>query len=243
MSLLGLGLLLGTLVETNKIRGTMKKSDIASYTENSMVTIIEKIIKKVQFIEPKVKDELTKIINANSISEIETIILKKDSILDKYGYFIFNNLFWLFNEKEILPINWMLEYIWNPLITVWQPNATGLEIKYDLFMDRYYLFAVSYTKETGLDVALLFDCNDKELMIIIKNIISHIIYLNNGLLSGETSIERFPSFQSVINSSFDSSGIEKLTQYVLDNINEIDETKYYYDKFNYVDYFNVYKKH
>lgn len=238
-----LGLLLGMIIETNIICGVIKKTELSTTVEGTLSTMIEKIIKKVQFIEPKVKDELNQIINANSISEIESIILNKDSILDKYGYFIFSNLFWLFNGKEILPINWMIEYIWKPLLSVWQSYNTSIEIRYDLFMDRYYLFAVSYTKTYGLKVALLLDNNNKELIIRIKNIISHIIYWNEKWMCEPVAIKDIPTFEKLITSNFDYAETEKLTQYVLDNINEIDETKYYYDKFNYVDYFNVYKKH
>lgn len=238
MSLLGVGLLLGTLVETSKIRGSINKNEVANYIENFTTTIIDKICKKVQFIEPRVKDELIKITDSKSIDEFENIVLNKESILDKYGYYIFSNLYWLYYEKEIFPINWILEYIWQPLCSIYESGNISFEIKYDIFMNRYYLFAISYSNKSGLDVVLLLDNNNKDLIFKIKEILEKL----SGSWMLEPEYQKAPLLHNLNEKPIDNHCIESWTQYVLDNIKEIDETKYFYNKFDYQGYFNVYKK-
>lgn len=83
MSLLGVGLLLGTLIETNKIHTTIIESDLINCVENITKNIIDKITKRVEFIEPRVREQLIEITNCKSIGEFESVVLNQNSILAK----------------------------------------------------------------------------------------------------------------------------------------------------------------
>lgn len=238
MSLLGVGLLLGTLIETNKIHTTIIESDITNCIENITTNIIDKITKRVEFIEPRLREQLIEITNSKSIDEFENIVLNQNSILAKNGYYIFSNLYWLYYEKEILPINWTLEYIWEPLCSIYEYGDTSFEIKYDIFMNRYYLFAISYSNESGLDVVLLLCNNNKKLIFKIKEILEKIS--NNWIIPIVDA--NIPILRNLKEEPLNVSKIEIWTKYILDNIKEIDEANYFYNKFNYRGYFNIYKK-
>lgn len=124
------------------------------------------------------------------------------------------------------------------MCSIYEYGDTSFEIKYDIFMNRYYLFAISYSDESGLDVVLLLSNNNKKLIFKIKEILEKIS--NNWIIPIVDA--NIPILRNLKEEPLNVSKIEIWTKYILDNIKEIDEANYFYNKFNYRGYFNIYKK-